>query len=126
MQQVRVDPAHDIRVGKKDLLREVERLVAEGCRLTTMVCLDRGAHFEVIYLLQKPDLGLARLRVRIGKDEELPSISGILLGAALIENEIKEFFGVNLTNIALDFKCHMLLGKDSPKTPLLKREAASN
>ncbi len=120
MQQIRVKAAQDKVVAKDELVKEVERLAAEGARFTTMVCLDRHPEFEIIYMFQGADLSLIRFRVHIAKDEEIPSISGVLLAAVLMENEIKEFFGVRFTNLALDFKCRMLLAADSPQTPLLK------
>jgi Ni,Fe-hydrogenase III component G len=125
MQQVRVDAVGDAVVAPGELLTEVERLVSADARFTTMVCLDADVEFEIIYLFQKQTLELVNLRVRIAKEEELPSISGILLGAALMENEIKEFFGVKITNLAIDFQCRMLLEADSPQTPLLKVKANS-
>lgn len=120
MLQLRVNPAGDKMVNKDDVVAEVERLVAEGARFTTIVCFDSEPEFELVYVFQNADFSRTQFRVRLGKDEEIPSISGVLLGAVLMENEIKEFFGVKFTNLALDFKCRMLLGKDSPKTPLLK------
>jgi|Deesub1362A_J573_1020465.scaffolds.fasta_scaffold00332_14 Ni,Fe-hydrogenase III component G len=125
MQQVHVEAAGDAVVAPGELLAEVERLVSAGARFTTMVCLDEGLEFEIIYLFQKQTLELVNLRVRIAKDEELPSISGILLGAVLMENEIKEFFGVKIINLVIDFQGRMLLEAESPKTPLLKVKANS-
>lgn len=125
MQRIRVNAAQDKVVSKDELVKEVERLAGEGARFTTMVCLDRDPDFEIIYMFQGEDLSLIKFRVRIAKDEEIPSISGVLLGAVLMENEIMEFFGVKFTNLALDFKCRMLLAADSPQTPLLKVKADS-
>ncbi|MDP3050122.1 MAG: NADH-quinone oxidoreductase subunit C [Eubacteriales bacterium] len=120
MQQVRVDRGADAFISPGALLKEVELLASEGVRFTTMVCLDVDQEFEIIYLFQRLTLDMVRIRVRISKDEELPSISSILLGAVLMENEIKEFFGVRITNLAIDFQCRMLLSAKSPQTPLLK------
>lgn len=125
MQPLQVKATEDKLVAKDQLVPEVERLVADGARFTTIVCLDRDPDFEILYVFQAADLSRIQFRVRIGKDEEIPSISGVLLGAVLMENEIKEFFGVKFTDLALDFKCRMLLGADSPKTPLLKVKADS-
>lgn len=125
MQPLQVKATEDKLVAKDQLVPEVERLVADGARFTTIVCLDRDPDFEILYVFQAADFSRIQFRVRIGKDEEIPSISGVLLGAVLMENEIKEFFGVKFTDLALDFKCRMLLGADSPKTPLLKVKADS-
>ncbi|MDA8096112.1 MAG: NADH-quinone oxidoreductase subunit C [Desulforudis sp.] len=120
MQQVRVDRGADPVISPDALLKEVELLASEGARFTTMICLDLDPEFEIIYLFQKPTLDVVRLRVRMAKDEELPSISSILLGAVLMENEIREFFGVKIINLAIDFKCRMLLSEKSLQMPLLK------
>ncbi|MEW6541700.1 MAG: NADH-quinone oxidoreductase subunit C [Bacillota bacterium] len=109
-----------ISVGKGELGLAVQRLLDENSRLVTAVCLDQEEHFVVKYFFHKePDL--VCLAVKVGKDEELPSISGLHLNAALIENEMKEFFGINITGIALDFGGRLLLSEESPRAPLLKK-----
>lgn len=107
-------------ISKNLLLDSAKEILERGGRLTNAVCIDEGETFEVIYIFQvEPDL--LNLRVRVGKDEELPSLSSLQLSAALIENEMKEFFGLKITGIAIDFQCRMLLGEKSPRTPMLKQ-----
>ncbi|ACA59612.1 NADH-quinone oxidoreductase subunit C [Candidatus Desulforudis audaxviator] len=110
-----------ITVGKAELGFAVQRLLDENSRLVTAVCLDQEEHFVVKYFFHK-DPDLVCLAVKVGKDEELPGISGLHLNAALIENEMKEFFGINITGIALDFGGRLLLCEDSPRAPLLKTQ----
>ncbi|MDI6709594.1 MAG: NADH-quinone oxidoreductase subunit C [Thermoanaerobacterales bacterium] len=104
---------------KQELLTVAEKLAGEGARLAAATCLDAGDRFEVIYHFQK-DHETLNVRVMISKDEELPSISGIMLPAALIENEMSEFFGLKIVGKAIDFQGRMLLAEESPQTPLLK------
>jgi NADH:ubiquinone oxidoreductase subunit C len=102
-----------------ELPERVEQLLQEDARIAMATCLDLGDQFEVIYHFNK-GLELINLRVRIDRGEELPSISHLTLNAALIENEMREFFGINITDIAIDFKGGMLLAGNSPKAPMLK------
>lgn len=106
-------------ITKDQLVPKTKEMLDKGARLANLVCNDEGDGFELIYVFHE---GLDRpaLRIRVAKDEEVPSLSGLQLAQALIENEVKEFFGVNITDIAIDFKCQMILGAKSPKTPLLK------
>jgi hypothetical protein len=67
-------------------------------------------------------MGMSALRFTVAKDEEVPSLTGISLAAALTENEMKELFGLNVKDIAIDFGGHMLLAQDSPVLPMLKSE----
>lgn len=107
------------KVNKNDLLTRVHLLLEEGARLANATCLDLGEKFKVIYHFHK-GLDLVNLEVEVDKDEELPSLSGPALSAVLIENEMKEFFGINIIGIAIDFNGRMLLSQDSPRAPLLK------
>ncbi|MGO0122632.1 NADH-quinone oxidoreductase subunit C [Desulfothermobacter acidiphilus] len=110
---------NDYQIEKEQLLTEVRRLVAEGARLGATICLDAGEEYEVIYNFQ---LGLdsLNLRLRVGKEEEVPSISPILLGAVLGENEMREMTGLKVTGMVLDFGDRMLLADESPRHPLLR------
>jgi Ni,Fe-hydrogenase III component G len=60
------------------------------------------------------------LRYKVAKDEDVPSFSGVTLATVLIENEMKELFGLKVTDLAIDYGGHLLLAQDSPVTPLLK------
>jgi len=104
---------------KQELLTVTEKLAGEGARLAAATCLDAGERFEIIYHFQK-DHHMLNIRLLIGKDEEVPSISGIMLPAALVENEMSEFFGLKIEGKAIDFQGRMLLAEESPQAPMLK------
>ncbi len=108
-----------IEIEKGELLPTVQKLVAEGGRIATATCLDIGDQFEVIYHFHK-DMDLVNLRLKVGKEEEVPSLSGIHLPAVMIENEMKDFFGINIVGVAIDFLNRMELSKDDPQRPMLK------
>lgn len=111
-------------IKKEDLLVEVKKLADAKERFVTAVCNDLGDKLEATYYFNKsPGMEMHALRMAVGKDEEVPSITGIFLTAVLIENEMKEMFGLKVKDIAIDFGGHMLLAQDSPVTPMLKEQA---
>jgi Ni,Fe-hydrogenase III component G len=112
----------NIREIKKDeLLAEGRKFLDTGGKFVTAVCSDLGEHLEVTYFFSH-DAGTVMngLRYNVTKDEEVPSFSGVTLATVLIENEMKELFGLKVTDLAIDYGGHLLLAQDSPVTPLLK------
>jgi hypothetical protein len=110
-------------IGKDQLLGEVKRLADSKARFVTGVCSDLGDKLEVTYyFVPKPGMDMSALRFCVGKEEEVPSMTGIYLATALTENELKELFGLRVQDIAIDFGGHMLLAQDSPVLPMLKSE----
>lgn len=106
-------------VTPDELVAEVKKLVDAGYRLATATCVDLGENFEIIYHFDK-DLTLQNLRMVFPKDAEVPSITGVYLGAFLIENEMKEMFGAKITGIAIDYGGKLLVTDETLQTPLLK------
>ena len=113
---------NEIIVDKAQLIPEVQELAAQKARFDTATCLDMGDHLEVIYHFELQDSVefAPHIRVSVGKDETLPSISSIYLCASLIENEIKEHFRIKISDIAIDFKGRFLRAKESPEFALMK------
>ncbi|MGO9137904.1 MAG: NADH-quinone oxidoreductase subunit C [Syntrophales bacterium] len=112
----------NIREIKKDeLVAEGRKSLDAGGKFVTAVCSDLGEHLEVTYFFSH-DSGtvMAGLRYKVTKDEQVPSFSGVTLATVLIENEMKELFGLKVTDLAIDYGGHLLLAQDSPVTPLLK------
>jgi hypothetical protein len=46
----------------------------------------------------------------------------IFFCAVLVENEMKELFGINVTDMALDFGGHMLLSEEELDSPMLRQQ----
>ncbi len=112
-------------IKKDELLAEVKKFADAKARFVTAVCNDLGDKLEVTYFFNmSPGMEMHGLRITVGKDEEVPSTTGIFLATVLVENEMKEMFGLKVKDIAIDFGGHMLLAQDSPVTPMLKTEAA--
>jgi NADPH-dependent glutamate synthase beta subunit-like oxidoreductase/ActR/RegA family two-component response regulator len=106
-------------VSKSELITEIQKMLALNYRFGTASCLDLGDRFEVIYHFEQ-GVDLANIRVHIGKNDSLPSISHIYLSASLIENEMKELFGINIVGSIIDFKGGMLHGQESPKATMFR------
>lgn len=98
---------------------EVKALFQSGYRLVTATCLDQGENFEIIYHFDR-DLTLLNLRMIFPKEQEVPSITGSYLAAFMIENEMKELFGVKISGIAVDYGGKMLVPEETLATPMLK------
>jgi hypothetical protein len=113
---------NEVIVSKAELVSEAQGMRAQKARFATATCLDSGDHFEVIYHFEFEDSAgfVKHIKVNIGKEETLPSISGIYLCAALIENEIQDQFNVKITGLAIDFQRRFIRGKESPDISLLK------
>ena len=92
-----------ISVAPEDLMREVEGLQAGGYRLVQIGCTDIGGAYEVNYSFDK-GYQYRNLRLTVGPETEVPSISGIYWGAFVYENEMHDLFGIPVTGINIDFK----------------------
>jgi formate dehydrogenase beta subunit len=113
---------NEISVEKAELIPAVKKMLAEKARLGTASCVDLGDKFEIIYHFEPQQSAgpLKHIRVKIAKEDTLPSISNMYLCAALIENEIQEHFNVQISGIAIDFQKRFLRSKESPEVALLK------
>ncbi|GAB6126339.1 NADH-quinone oxidoreductase subunit C [Humidesulfovibrio idahonensis] len=90
------------------LVAEVTRLKNEGWRLVTFSSVEiDAANMEILYHFDK-DLKLTNLRLSLPKGGTVPSISGVLFGAFLIENEIRDQFGVTFDGLVLDYQGRLL------------------
>lgn len=114
---------NEINVLQKDHLMSItQNMIFSGYRFVTATCIDNGNNtFDVIYSFDK-DYQLLNYRVTLGKDEELPSISNIYFCAVLVENEMKELFGLKVTNMVLDYEGHLLLSSGAPENPMAKQQ----
>lgn len=105
-----------------DLLARVQGAHDQGLRFVTATCLDAGEDYEIYYHFAE-GADLSHLHVRVKKGTRVPSISSIYMCAFLVENEIKELFGVPIEDIVIDYRGHLLLTDGGPVTPMLKQQA---
>lgn len=111
-----------IEIQKEALLSEVQGMMYNGYRFVTTTCVDLGDEtLEVTYHFDK-DLTLKNLRFKVGRDEEVDSISKIYFCALLVENEMKELFGLKVTNIVIDYGGHLLLTDEVLENPFARKQ----
>jgi len=109
-----------IEVAKDTVANEVLKLKNDGYRFVTMSCteLDEDS-VDILYHFDK-DLELVHLRMTQKKSEKVPSISGILFGAFLVENEMRDQFALEFDGLVLDFNRTLFLDEEitSVQVPL--------
>ncbi len=103
-------------VPSNDIIAQTRNLKYEGFRFVTMSSVDLGDSVSVLYHLDK-DLQIINLRVDVPKGKKTPSISSVFSSAFLVENEIKEHFGVDFDGLPLDFEGMLYLDEEVQKTP---------
>lgn len=107
---------------KEQLLQQAQTMKYQDYRFVTASCVDTSdGYLDVIYHFDK-DLSLMNFRVKVKKGEEIESISKIFLPAILVENEMKELFGLNVTGMLIDYGGHMLLSDDDLDAPMAKQQ----
>jgi len=91
-------------VTPAQIVAEVTKLKAEGYRLVTMTSVEIDAeNMEILYHFDK-DLVLKNLRLTVKKGGSMPSVSGVLFTAFLVENEIRDQFGIMFDGLVLDYQ----------------------
>ena len=111
-----------IEITTDQLLGHAQNMMYEDYRFITVTCVDMAdGSFEVTYHFDK-NLEMTNYRLKIKKEEEVPSISKIYFSALLVENEMKELFGLNVTNILVDYGGHLLLSDDELNAPMSKQQ----
>ncbi len=95
-------------VASGQLVAEVSKLKAAGWRLVTMSSVEIDATtMEILYHFDK-DLKLTNLRLTVAKGGTVPSISGVLFTAFLVENEIRDQFAITFEGLVLDYQGKLL------------------
>jgi NADH:ubiquinone oxidoreductase subunit C len=104
------------------LLAETSKSKYQGYRFITATCADNGDDTIDVFYHYDKDYKMKNLKITVQKGEEVPSISKVFFSAALVENEMKELFGVNITDMVIDFGGHMLLSEEELDSPMLRRQ----
>jgi ech hydrogenase subunit D len=108
-------------ITPEQLVGEAKQMFDDGYRFVTATCVDEIEQFRIIYSFDK-ETKLVNLELAFAKEEQVPSISGVYLCAFLIENEIKELFGVNLSDIAVDLGGHLYMIEGADPHPMTRKE----
>jgi len=108
-------------INRDNLLNEIAPMGPRGYRFVTITCVDCGDHFEIMYHFDK-DYELTTLRLNLAKGQKLPSISDIIPAAVLVENEIRDLFGIEVKGLILDYEGRFMLSEDAPQAPFTVKD----
>uniref|UniRef100_I2PWE0 NADH:ubiquinone oxidoreductase 27 kD subunit n=1 Tax=Desulfovibrio sp. U5L TaxID=596152 RepID=I2PWE0_9BACT len=96
----------------------------DGWRLVTMTAVQLADdNFDLLYHYDK-DLVMRHYRLTIPKDTVVPSISPVYFAALLVENEIRDQFGICFSDIVLDFGGALYLEEEVRAMPFCKVSVA--
>jgi len=98
----------------------VVKLTARGHRFVTVTCTElEPGQVDLIYHFDK-DLELVNLRLTASIGAGVPSISEVCRPAFLVENEIKDQFGLNFAGLVLDYQGTFYLDEEVKAGPFCK------
>ncbi len=86
----------------EELIHGIYLMKREDYRLVQISCTRVLEGFELNYTFDK-DLAFINYRLILGVEEEIVSISRIFSPAFLYENELKDLFGVKISDITIDY-----------------------
>lgn len=108
-----------VEIPAKDLGKTMTRLEAKGVKhISSISGYDNGKEIEVVYHFAHDGSYLGIKTRADRKKPAMPSIVKQFPGAELYERECFEMFGIRFQGNP-NLK-HVLLSKESPKTPLMK------
>ncbi|MEI6518465.1 MAG: NADH-quinone oxidoreductase subunit C [bacterium] len=99
------------------VLHSAQDMEIQGYRFVTSSCVDNGETLDIYYHYDK-DLVLKQYKLNVAKGITIPSISKVFFCAMLVENEIKDLFGVQFSNLVLDYGGKLLLSDGAPDAPM--------
>ncbi len=99
-----IEEQNILSVQPEELVAKVTACKNDGFRLVQIGCAKIDETFEINYTFDK-DYRFEDLKVTVPcANATLPSVSHVYWAAFLYENEIHDLFGIDVTNIALDYK----------------------
>jgi ech hydrogenase subunit D len=105
--------------NSENIISETKKLKDGGFRLVTLSSADLGDSIDILYHFDH-ELDLVNVRVNVPKGKKTPSIASVYSCSVLVENEIKEHFGVDFDGLPLDFAGMLYLDEEVQKTPFCK------
>ncbi|HHV64278.1 MAG TPA: NADH-quinone oxidoreductase subunit C [Peptococcaceae bacterium] len=91
-------------VTAAEIVEKTKQYAKDGYRLIQIHCTKTPQEMFIIYTFEKIDLSCENLKMDVQVGDTVPSISGVFFGAVLYENEIHDLYGVNFSDLAVDFK----------------------
>ncbi len=101
-------------VEPSELLESARTLHDEGWRLITASCVPRATGWTVLYHFEHGGQ-LTHLRVELGPDGAVPSLGSVFASAFLVENEMGELQGLDVTDLAIDYRGRLYRDFDWPE-----------
>ncbi len=99
------------------VIHSAQDMEIQGYRFVTATCVDNGDTIDIYYHYDKA-LELKQYKLHFAKGITVPSISKVYFCAALVENEIKDLFGVQFSDLVLDYGGKFLLSDGAPTAPM--------
>ena len=91
-------------VSLANIRDQVGGVMEQGWRFITISAVDLNENeFEFLYHFHDPEFAIKHLRMTFPKGTVVPSISGVLFCALLVENEIKDLFHIDFEGLVLDY-----------------------
>lgn len=91
-------------VNVAEIVNIAKQYAKDGFRLIQIHCTKTPTEMFITYSFEKLDLTLENVRIDVQVGDTIPSISSVFFGAFLYENEIHDLYGVNVSDMAVDFK----------------------
>ena len=80
-----------------------KQLKADGARFVQMLAVRCDFGYDLVYTFMKDDRLLNYRIEKVAATDKVPSITSEFLNAFVFENEAHDLFGVQITDIAIDF-----------------------
>lgn len=107
------------KISMEEFFPSIVNMKAGKWRLVQICAVSVENGYEMSYSFCR-DYEMVTLRLEVGEDEEVASITQIYPCAFLQENEAAELFGVKITNIEMDY--HDKLYRIDETAPFKKKE----
>ena len=102
-----------------NLVGEVMKMKNDGYRLVTYSTYQTGENeMGILYHFDK-DLESVHLRLPVKMDQPIPSASGVYFCALLVENEIRDQWGVSFDGLVFDYNRTLFLDPEVTMVPLV-------
>lgn len=106
-----------VEIEADQLLNVTHEMMDTGYRFVTLTCVTLSENMVDITYHYDKNYEMKNYRIKVDRNTAVPSISGIYFSALLAENEISELFGVEIKDMIVDYKGHMLLTDESLESP---------
>lgn len=93
-----------ISVTPSEIVQKAQDYAKDGFRLIQICCTKTPNEMFLLYTFEKLDLECENLTMPVNVGDTVPSISGVFFGAFLYENECHDLYGVNFSDMAVDFQ----------------------